>query len=74
VREQGWRSAKGLQRLAQKYGAERIEGACAHALHFGARSHKPVERLRELGREQLELPGSRATTGPIAHENTTTNG
>jgi transposase len=69
VREQGWRSAKGLQRLAQKYGAERVERACAHALHFGARSYKPVERLLELGREQLELPGSRETATPIAHEN-----
>jgi hypothetical protein len=70
VREQGWRSAKGLQRLAQKYGPERLERACAHALHFGARSYKPVERLLELGREQLELPGAgHATTTPIAHEN-----
>jgi transposase len=69
IREQGWRSAKGLQRLTKKYGEERIEAACAHALHFGARSYKPVERLLELGREQLELPGSRDETNPIAHEN-----
>jgi transposase len=69
VREQGWRSAKGLQRLTKKYGEARVEAACAHALHFGARSYKPVERLLELGREQLELPGAHEPTTAIAHEN-----
>lgn len=69
VREQGWRSAKGLQRLATKYGESRVEAACAHALHFGARSYKPVERLLVLGREQLELPGARETPTPGTHEN-----
>jgi transposase len=69
VREQGWRSAKGLQRLAAKYGNARVEAACAHALHFGARSYKPVERLLELGREQLALPGAGETTPPVTHEN-----
>jgi transposase len=69
VREHGWRSAKGLQRLGQKYGDARVEAACAHAMHFGARSYKPIERLLKLGREQLELPGSGDKTIPIAHEN-----
>jgi len=69
VREHGWRSAKGLQRLAQKYGPARVEAACAHALHFGARSYKPIERLLELGREQLELPGTDEATTPVTHEN-----
>jgi transposase len=69
VREQGWRSAKGLQRLVKKYGESRVEAACAHALHFGARSYKPVERLLALGREQLELPGTRETPTPGTHEN-----
>ncbi len=67
IREQGWRSAKGLQRLAGKYGEPRVEKACAHALHFGARSYKPVARLLELGRAQLPLPA--AQTKVIAHEN-----
>ena len=67
IREQGWRSAKGLQRLAAKYGDARVEAACAHAMHFGARSYKPVERLLVLGREQLPLPDTTPKT--IAHEN-----
>ena len=69
VREQGWRSAKGLQRLASKYGETRLEAACAHALHFGARSYKPVERLLELGREQRDLPGTADPSSPLTHEN-----
>jgi hypothetical protein len=69
VREHGWRSAKGLQRLSQKYGADRLEAACRHAMHFGARSYKPIERLLKLGREQLALPGDATAAAPIAHEN-----
>lgn len=51
VREQGWRSARGLQRVGEKYRAARTEQACDTALRFGARSYKPIERLLVLGRE-----------------------
>jgi transposase len=69
-REVGWRSCKGLQRLAGKYGPERVERGSAHALVFGARSYKPVERLLKLGRESLPLPGEEETErAPIAHQN-----
>jgi hypothetical protein len=69
-REVGWRSCKGLQRLAGKYGPTRLERASEHALVFGARSYKPVERLLKLGRESLPLPGEEeAERAPIAHEN-----
>jgi transposase len=68
VREHGWRSAKGLQRLGQRYGEARVEAACAHAMHFGAKSYKPIERLLKLGREELALPGAN-TTNAIEHEN-----
>ena len=33
------------------YGSKRVELACAHALHVGAKSYKPVERLLEIGHE-----------------------
>ena len=69
-REIGWRSAKGLQRLAGKYGPERVERASAHALVFGARSYKPVERMLKLNRESLPLPGEdESERAPIEHEN-----
>lgn len=51
VREQGWRSARGLQRIGEKYGAERTERACERALRFGARSYKPIANMLALGRE-----------------------
>jgi transposase len=70
VREHGWRSAKGLQRLAKKYGDARVEAACEHAMHFGARTYKPIERLLKLGREQLApADPTTTTTSTITHEN-----
>ncbi len=71
VREQGWRSAMGLRRVAEKYGHERTELACERALFFGARSYKPVERLLALGRETAPLPdqGDANDARVLAHEN-----
>ena len=42
VHEMGWRSARGLQRIGEQYGAERTELACARAVRLGARSYKTV--------------------------------
>jgi transposase len=70
VREQGWRSARGLQRIGEKYGAARTEQACASALRFGARSYKPIERLLALGREGTGLHDDDAVEAAgIQHEN-----
>jgi hypothetical protein len=71
VQEQGWRSARGLQRVGEKYGPERTERACERALGFGARSYKPVERLLRLGREQGAVAQDDAIPkdSGIAHEN-----
>lgn len=70
VREQGWRSARGLQRVGEKYGAERTELACTRALKLGARSYKPVANILALGRENVPLPGEEpAEPAVIVHEN-----
>lgn len=70
IREQGVRSALGLRRVAEVYGAERLELACGRALRFGARSYKPVEKILALGREAMALPGEEAEdSAVIAHEN-----
>jgi transposase len=70
VREVSWRSGKGLQRLCGKYGPERVEAACGRALHMGARSYKPIERMLRLGRDEMALPGQEPAERPsIAHEN-----
>jgi transposase len=70
IREQGWRSARGLQRVGEKHGPERTELACRRALLLGARSYKPVERMLAIGTEQQPLPGEEAPASPIiGHEN-----
>ena len=70
VREQGWRSARGLQRVGEKYGPVRTELACERALRFGARSYKPVANILALGRESAGVledePEERIA---IMHEN-----
>jgi len=67
IREQGYRSARGLQRVGQKFGPERTEAACARALQFGARSYKPVERILRLGREAAA--DAVQDGSPIRHDN-----
>ena len=70
VQEMGWRSARGLQRVGERHGAERTEQACARALRLGARSYKPVERILALGRERMPLPGDEPPEAPIIeHQN-----
>ena len=70
VREKGWRSARGLQRVGEKHGPERTELACARALRLGARSYKPVANILSLGREALPMPDEELTDVPaIDHEN-----
>ena len=70
VNEIGWRSARGLQRTGEKYGAERTELACARAVRLGARSYKTVANILALNRETVPLPGDEPPEAPvIVHEN-----
>lgn len=70
VHEMGWRSARGLQRIGEKYGAERTELACARAVRLGARSYKTVANILALKRESIPLPGDEPSEAPvIVHEN-----
>jgi transposase len=70
VREQGFRSARGLQRIGEQHGPERTELACARALRLGARSYKVVANILSLGRESMPLPGEEPKDAPaIQHEN-----
>ena len=70
IQEIGWRSARGLQRVGERHGAERTEQACTRALRFGARSYKPVERILALGRECIVMPGDEPPESPvIEHDN-----
>jgi len=67
--EHGYRSCRGLFRLAKKYDAARVDAACRRALIAGARSYRHVESIlkhRLDGAPALEI----GTQGPgLAHEN-----
>ena len=58
--EQGYRSCLGLLRLGRQYGAERLEAACARALHAGARSYRHVAAILRHGLDRV----SAATDAP----------
>ena len=66
--EQGYRSCLGLLKLERKYGAKRLEAACARALKNGACSYRSVNSILKTGldRQQegepirLELPAVHA--------------
>jgi len=49
--EQGFRSCIGILRLATRYDAERLDGACARALALGTRSYSSVAAILRNARE-----------------------
>ncbi len=68
--EQGYRSCLGLFRLGRRYGAARLEAACARALAVGARSYRQVDAILKHGLEHTPLPvqTTLASTPAIPHE------
>jgi transposase len=62
--EQGYRSCLGLLRLEKRYGAARVDAACARALHAGARSYRHVDSILKHGLDRqgvlLEVPAPAA--------------
>lgn len=68
--QQGFRSCLGILRLSQRYGKERLEGACQRALEVGAPSYRSVRSILETGLDRQELPaGEPAAALPQVHEN-----
>lgn len=67
--EQGYRACLGIIRLGQRYGAERLEGACGRALRFNAVSFRSVKSILARGLDQqAERKPAQQTTLPF-HEN-----
>jgi len=64
--EQGFRSCIGILRLEKRYGAERLDAACARALALGTRSYTSVAAIlnnrQDRKRAETELPS-------LFHEN-----
>lgn len=54
--EQGFRSAIGILGLVKRYGAERVDAACARALLLGARSYKSVAAILKNGTDKSAAP------------------
>ncbi|MBN1630449.1 MAG: IS21 family transposase [Thermoleophilia bacterium] len=54
--ELGYRSCLGLLRLGKQCGNDRLEAACARALHIGAYSYKSVQSILQRGLDKQPLP------------------
>jgi transposase len=50
--EMGYRACLGVLALARKYGRERLEAACAHAVRIGALRRKSVASILQAGLDQ----------------------
>jgi transposase len=67
--EQGYRSCLGILRLSKRYGAERLEAACARAMIAGARSYRHVESILKHGLDRLPPTEESSPQLSLAHEN-----
>src|SRR6201985_1447373 len=54
--EQGFRSAIGILGLRKRYGAERVDAACARALALGTRSYSSVTAILKNRQEKKASP------------------
>jgi transposase len=67
--EHGYRSCLGVFRLAKKYGAERVEAACARALAVGARSYRHVASILRHGLDRAPVLDVEPRGPSLIHEN-----
>jgi transposase len=67
--EQGYRSALGIIRLADRYSAERVEAACGRALHMSSYSYKSVESILSHNLDREPLPEKRHVRPHPHHQN-----
>jgi transposase len=66
--EQGFRACLGIVGLKRRFGAERLEAACARGLSLGARTYGAIADILKSGLEKAFLePDSEAA--PIVHNN-----
>ena len=65
----GFRSCLGVLRLEGKYGAARLEAACARALEAGGRSYASVRSILERGLDALPAGSSAAPPPELTHAN-----
>jgi hypothetical protein len=51
--------------MEKKYGATRLEKACAKAIALKSPSYKTVQSILVNGAEDIPIPGTQATLPPI---------
>ena len=56
-------------RLGKGYGGERLEAACARALHIQSYSYKSVEAILKNGLDKQALPQPPSEQPGIEHDN-----
>ncbi|MGQ0560359.1 MAG: IS21 family transposase [Gemmatimonadota bacterium] len=66
--EQGYRACLGLLRLGERYSSQRLEAACARALHVGAVSYQSVKSILSTGLDQVPLEEQTTLALPQNHE------
>ena len=66
--ESGRRACLALLRMADRYGSERLEAACARAIRIGNPTRKSVEAILKSGFDKVAVP-SEMEGSPITHEN-----
>jgi transposase len=66
--EQGFRSCIGILRLAKRFGADRLDAACARALALGTRSYGSVATILK-NRQERRSSAPPDEAAPLLHEN-----
>lgn len=68
--EQGYRACLGMLALARKYGAERLEAACARAVSIGAKNRRSVLSILVAGLDRQPVQSGLDLDSPLpAHPN-----
>ena len=67
--QQGFKRCRGILSLTKHYSADRLERACARALHFRTLTYKSVEAILLNGLDREPLPGDEPQAALPLHEN-----
>jgi transposase len=67
--ETGRRACLGLMRMGERYGADRLEAACARAVAIHNPRYKSVEAILKNGLDRVEPTKEAAAAKPVLHEN-----
>lgn len=67
--EQGFRSCIGIIRMGDRYGAARLEAACARAAYAGSYSYRSVQSILSNGLDTKPLPAEEPGRAHPDHEN-----